>query len=424
MPDRDHPHAPPRHPAAGTGEVSADAVSATQEREDSGFISLRRHRVIIFTRRIFLSDGFSAHLDTLIAGLAAEGHEAVIVTGTLAGQDVMPERFARLRQNTRAIRVLEDVAPGTGESIGAVTRFLLREARAFRPTLIHAHGLSSGPSGWLAARAQRRCGLVVTSHVLEDDIGTKRVLAQRIASLLSADAYIAISSDLADFYRNRLRIAPRKVHLVYNGISEALYRPPSPAERQAARAAFGIAPTALVVTVPARLDRSKGHHLAIAALRELARTDEIVALFPGIGNDAEAIRELALRTDADRHLFRFVGQLPDLVELFRAADISLLPSRNEGFGLVVAEGMMSGSVPVRTPSAGAFDQIEDGVDGFIVPFDDPDAIVERLRLLRDPALRARMSAAAVRKATGLFSSRAMLRGTLTAYDAAATARGA
>lgn len=409
--------------ALGTGrEPVGKPVSARDGDRDSRSSSVRGHRVIIFTRRIFLSDGFSAHLDTLIAGLASEGHETLIVTGTLARREVMPERFGRLQRNTCGIRVLEEIAPGTGESISALTRFLTREARAFRPTIVHAHGFSSGPLGWIAARMRGDCGLVVTSHVLEDGIGWRQVLAQRGASLLTADAYIAISSDIATFYRKRLRIAPQRVHLVFNGVSEAMYRPPSPDERRAAKVALGIAPEALVVTVPARLDHSKGHRFAIEAIRQFAATDEVVALFPGIGYEAENIRRQAFLTEADRHLFRFLGQLPDLSGVFRAADISLLPSRNEGFGLVVAEAMMSASVPVRTPSAGATDQIVNGVDGFIIPFDDAGAILERLHLLRDPALRARMSAAAVDKATRLFSHTAMIRGTLAAYDAAAAAR--
>lgn len=376
------------------------------------------HRILILSRRIDLNDGISSHLDTLLSGIAAEGHDILMVTGTLSGSHVMPERLARFQQQTRGIRVLEAVSPGKGTSIASLMKFVLAQAREFRPTVVHVHGMSSGILGWMVARAGLSDGLVVTAHVLNDHISWTRIQIQKIFSYLRADAYIAISSEMKDFFHNSLSIPEKKIHTVFNGISRDKYTPASAIERKDAKQSFGISPNTLVVTVPARLDHSKGHRYAIAALRQLAREREVVALFPGTGTDAEEIRRLAHQSPEDERTFRFLGQLPDLVQVFRAADILLLPSHNEGFPLVIAEGMMSGGVPVRTPSAGALDQIDDGTDGFIVPFDDVEAIRKRLEELTDDALRARMSAAAISKASTLFSSDVMIRHTLDVYDIA------
>ena len=54
-----------------------------------------------------------------------------------------------------------------------------------------------------------------------------------------------------------------------------------------------------------------------------------------------------------------------------ASDVCVLPSRQEGFAVAIIEAMLCGVVPIRTPAAGAAEQIDDGTNGFIVPFESP-----------------------------------------------------
>ncbi len=76
--------------------------------------------------------------------------------------------------------------------------------------------------------------------------------------------------------------------------------------------------------------------------------------------------------------------------LFRA-DVFALPSTGEGFGFVFLEAMAFGKPVVGAAAGGPTDLIEDGVNGFLVPPHDPQALVETLRrLLPDEALRAKL----------------------------------
>jgi glycosyltransferase involved in cell wall biosynthesis len=81
--------------------------------------------------------------------------------------------------------------------------------------------------------------------------------------------------------------------------------------------------------------------------------------------------------------FKHIPHVPqaDLPKIYRSADVFVFPSLLEGMGLVVLEAMASG-LPVITTPNGPGDLVRDGVDGFIVPIRDVDAIVEKLEYLR------------------------------------------
>src|SRR5207253_4271072 len=99
--------------------------------------------------------------------------------------------------------------------------------------------------------------------------------------------------------------------------------------------------------------------------------------------------------DPDVHLFTNLDAVRDReVNAFqRAATVVLQKSLREGFGLVVAEGLWKGIPVVAGKVGGIVIQIQDGISGYLVT--SPEECAARsLDLLRDPALRKRMAAAA------------------------------
>jgi glycosyltransferase involved in cell wall biosynthesis len=89
----------------------------------------------------------------------------------------------------------------------------------------------------------------------------------------------------------------------------------------------------------------------------------------------------------------------DLLQEYRGADVFVLPSVEEGFGLVVLEAMRAGLPVVITSAVGAKDFFTDGVEGWIVPPGDPDALRSKLLWMHEhPLERAQMGAAAARRA--------------------------
>jgi glycosyltransferase involved in cell wall biosynthesis len=75
--------------------------------------------------------------------------------------------------------------------------------------------------------------------------------------------------------------------------------------------------------------------------------------------------------------------------------VLVLPSIEDGFGLVMAEAMACGCPVIASTNTGGADLFADGKEGFLVPIRDPQAIADKMQtLVDDPALRGRMSAAA------------------------------
>jgi glycosyltransferase involved in cell wall biosynthesis len=97
---------------------------------------------------------------------------------------------------------------------------------------------------------------------------------------------------------------------------------------------------------------------------------------------------------------------PRLVSVYRSADVIVLPSLIEGFPSTPLEGMACGLPAIVSTNTFGHDVIEDGVDGWVTPIRDPDAIAEKLRILyEDRDLQRRMGAAAREKAQQFTWSR-------------------
>ncbi|MGP8258800.1 MAG: glycosyltransferase family 4 protein [Acidobacteriaceae bacterium] len=100
----------------------------------------------------------------------------------------------------------------------------------------------------------------------------------------------------------------------------------------------------------------------------------------------------------------FTGSLPqpELARRISRSHVLALPSVEEGLALVLGQAMACGCPVVATAATGAEDLFTDGIEGFIIPPRDPIALADRLQLLADdPALRERMSAAALARVRNL-----------------------
>jgi starch synthase len=117
---------------------------------------------------------------------------------------------------------------------------------------------------------------------------------------------------------------------------------------------------------------------------------------------------------------RLLGHVPQprLKEIMSRSHVMVLPSIEEGFGMVLAQAMACGCPVIGTEHTGAEDLFTDGKEGFIVPIRRADEIAERLqRIADDPALRSRMSAAAIARVKQLGGWRVYGGQAMATYEA-------
>jgi glycosyltransferase involved in cell wall biosynthesis len=113
----------------------------------------------------------------------------------------------------------------------------------------------------------------------------------------------------------------------------------------------------------------------------------------------------------------FLGQVEDLHTLLPCADVVLLPSRHESFGLVALEAMSCGVPVIATSRGGTSEFIEDGVNGLLRHPDDVDGMATAaLRLLGDEGWRQQMGEEARRDAVSRFGARCVLKQYVDLYD--------
>lgn len=145
------------------------------------------------------------------------------------------------------------------------------------------------------------------------------------------------------------------------------------------------------------LSQRKGIADLFEAVGKLGRHVELTV----VGKKAGAACP-ALDTNLSRH--RWIPSLPreGILAEMRRHDVLVFPSLFEGFGLVVTEALSQGLPVITTPHTCGPDILEDGIDGFIVPIRNSEAIAEKLELLlRDRGVLAGMRVNAIKKANAL-----------------------
>ncbi len=376
-------------------------------------------------KRVDCNDGVASHCETLIRGLRMVGWRVVLITGSVhydAGSVQRVEVFKDLVEDWVVFEHIRPLLPSM-----ACIRSIQELVKKHGIDLFHAHGYSM----LVLARILRMVtGLhcVATFHpsLHSDDPTTmkeavlrpKRTQYQIYLKVFAPKAFIAYSSDIERFLIQDLGFSGTKVHKILCAIDTKYFRPPIPEERQRVREKWGLQEEDLVCTLVGRINWNKGHDILIEAVRQtrnmLPRMN-LKCLFAGSGDQEKQIKEYAFASDDDSRTFLFLGYVDELREIYWASDIFALPSRSEGFALVVAEAMCCGAVPIRTPGGGARDQIEEGKTGYIIPFDDVEALSEAIQKLANRDFRLQMGKHCLEYASSVFDWELMVVRTVELY---------
>jgi glycosyltransferase involved in cell wall biosynthesis len=262
--------------------------------------------------------------------------------------------------------------------------------------VVHAPTLLAPPRG--------RRPLVVTVHdtvpwthpetLTPRGVRWHRAMAARAAA--HADAVVVPTHAVAAALREHVR--PRRVEVVGEGVSSALGALPADADARAA--ALGL-PGGPFLASLATMEPRKGLDVLVRALADPAAPDLPLVVVGQAGWGGVDVHELAREAGLAPDRLRVLGRIPDedLALVLARASLLVVPSRAEGFGLPVLEGMAAG-VPVVTSDDPAL--VEVGGDATVaVPVGDAAALARALgELAADDAQRAGMVAAGRARAAG------------------------
>ena len=213
----------------------------------------------------------------------------------------------------------------------------------------------------------------------------------------AAAALIANSTNTARLVEN-LGLPPRDIHIVHPGVDPDRFHPHVDATK--IRRQFAPSGEILLLSV-ARLQRHKGHDLAIAAIGKLRdELSDLRYLIVGDGMERARLEALAVEHGV-RDRVIFVGEVSpnDLPAYYAACDIFVLPNRIdagnlEGFGIVFLEAASSARPAIGGSSGGVPDAVEDGVTGLLVSGTDTAELAAAIRRLTlSPELGCRMGRA-------------------------------
>jgi N-acetyl-alpha-D-glucosaminyl L-malate synthase BshA len=274
--------------------------------------------------------------------------------------------------------------------------------------LMHVHyAIPHATTAWLAKqmmREQRDLKVVTTLH------GTDITLVGQDASYFTitkfsieqSDAVTAVSSYLRDETYRAFGCTGCTVDVIPNFISTTDYYPAA----DAATCRRALAPAGHAVLVH------------VSNFRPIKRVADVVSIFEGVrralpatlvlvgdGPDRDAAQQQVDRLGLRRDV-RFLGKVDNVADVLRGADLFLLPSTSESFGLAALEAMACG-VPVVASRAGGIPEVVDhGETGFLAPVGDVATMTDHaVAVLRDKDQHERLRAAAARRALDFAAER-------------------
>lgn len=236
-------------------------------------------------------------------------------------------------------------------------------ANKIAPDIFHAHQLEF-PVARFRAGLRKRLPIIVHAHVTNRNFDPANGVADR---------YVAVSGYVRTMLVER-GYPEAAVEVVPNGADTALFAPAAEEEKCRLRAILNIPADARVLAFVGRKQEIKGFLVFLQVAEQLlARFDDLhVIVVGGEPRDARSEASYSQRQAARRRLsehprYLELPPLPHtgLADIFRIADVCLLPSRTETQGMVMLEAMSSGCVTVSSRVGGIPESITHGKTGFL-----------------------------------------------------------
>ena len=306
-----------------------------------------------------------------------------------------------------------------GKDFGAYGR-AFRVLRQLRPSIVHTRNIGTIDLQWIAWAAGVGCR-IHSEHGWEaaDPGGSSRrgAMIRRLCRPV-IDQFITMSADLAAWLRETVRLDASRIEQVYSGVDVDRFTSDGPKAMD-----HPWDHRCVVVGTVGRLDPVKNQQALVRGVAAVlgaapALRKRVRLLIAGDGplrSDLEQLsRDLGL---AD--ICWFAGRRSDVPDIMRSIDVFVLPSLNEGISNTILEAMATGRPVVATRVGGNPEVVTEGLNGFLVGLDEPEALARTLSdYVIGADLRERHGRAGRALALERFSLEAMVQRYMDLYDRA------
>jgi glycosyltransferase involved in cell wall biosynthesis len=327
----------------------------------------------------------------LAEGLTKRGHEVHVFTTSLTAHDARGSRRSRV-EVVAGVPVHYLATPVHFRWMGLTPTLPLHLERAQRPDVVHVFGfrdpIGTGVAAWCTARRVpyvfEGLGMVAPKH---RKVLLKRALDSTVYRGVMRGAKLLVAASTVEAREYRAAGIPEERIVVRpHGFPDVL----GDGEPGDLRRRVGVGDETPIVLNVGRIAHGKGLELLVHVATRLPGV-HIAIIGPDGGHGVD--RELFALRDrlgvADR--VHFVGPLPqsELARVYADADVFVLPSRYENFGMVVAEAAAAGAPIVVTDRCGVAECFSDR-GALVVPYGEAELLTALSRLLGDAALRRRL----------------------------------
>lgn len=309
--------------------------------------------------------------------------------------------------------------------------YMWKLLRKIKPAIVHTRNLSALEGSVIATLA----GVPVRIHGEHGrdiyDLHGKHKRYQQLRRCCAPfiHRFIALSRDLEGWLADEVRINPKKIIQLYNGVETEYFHSAGVEKRQRYSMPAGFADSScMVIGTVGRLEPVKDQLTLARAFIELwqkesAWQDRLRLVLLGDGSLRPRIETL-LNEAGLRQQVWLAGRRDDVAEILRELDIFVLPSLGEGISNTILEAMASGLPVVATNVGGNPELVEEGVTGRLVPLNEPVAMADALRAyLKNPEMGQCHGQAGRQRVDEFFSLTTMMKRYQAVYDALLMAKG-
>jgi glycosyltransferase involved in cell wall biosynthesis len=324
-------------------------------------------RLVAYTDNVELG-GADLSLMHLLARLGADVEVTVLGVAPR-----IVERVASARPST-AVRIVR--RPTSGHDVRSLLSHLAA-LRALAPDIVHVNLASPWSCQYAVATAAllRRPRIVAVYQLAVPPIHDGQLRAKRLTAR-GVDVHVGVGERTSREVEALVGLAPGSVRTIHNGVPD---EPTSADGRER--------PERPLIGAVGRLEHQKGFDVLLRALADVPGAD---LCFVGDGSERAALERLARELGVDDRVV-WEGWSDDARARLGAFDVFALPSRFEGFPLVVLEALLARAAVVATDVGSVAEAIVDGATGLLVPAEDPHALAAALRrALADADLRRRL----------------------------------